>query len=258
MVGHQPRTTRLQTPIGAACASRPNDSAFIPAVAYDLQVSSDKFHATRIRVLRRVAYGLNTLALREGRVPAEGPFDAAAANGLAAIIAHEHPGAERSKDGQISSPNQLLGYVRQQRDTEPWAQSINVELLEEGVRWSQPFRHGRADDEWTRVSGSHIAALVGLDEHPALQVLSYLQGKTFDEAVVHAYADEATEQLPFDPKDRSGTPPPTECSECWRETVISQDWDAWGIYAGEGACIACGYERTYEDTVDDFMRWRED
>jgi hypothetical protein len=26
-----------------------------------------------------------------------------------------------------------------------------------------------------------------------------------------------------------------------------------GIEVGEGVCIACGYERTYEDTVNDAM-----
>ena len=44
-------------------------------------------------------------------------------------------------------------------------------------------------------------------------------------------------------------PDPVQCPQCWRDTLIAQEWDTWGIEVGEGVCIACGYERTYEDTV---------
>ena len=45
-------------------------------------------------------------------------------------------------------------------------------------------------------------------------------------------------------------PDPVEFPQCWRDTLIAQEWDAWGIEVGEGVCIACGYERTYEDWSD--------
>jgi hypothetical protein len=62
----------------------------------------------RVRVLRRVVYGLNTLALEEGRVPAEGLFDAAVANGVAAILSAEQPGTEFASTGKVHAPGRLL------------------------------------------------------------------------------------------------------------------------------------------------------
>lgn len=76
-----------------------------------------------------------------------------------------------------------------------------------------------------------------------------LVDKTFDDAVVLCFQAEVESQLPWDPKERSMVPDPVECPQCWRDTLIAQEWDAWGIEVGEGVCIACGYERTYEDTV---------
>jgi Zn ribbon nucleic-acid-binding protein len=128
-----------------------------------------------------------------------------------------------------------------------------VRLLKEGVLWSQPFRHGRADDEWARIRIDHVQALVKLDGHRSLRVRERLVDKTFEDAVVLCFEAEAESQLPWDPKERSMVPNPVECPQCWRDTLIAQEWDAWGIEVGEGVCIACGFERTYEDTVNDAM-----
>lgn len=200
-------------------------------------------------------YGLNTAALEDNRIPAEGPFDTAVSNGLAAVLAYESPGAEQDNNGRVLPPNALLNQVREWTNSgDQWTLSIDVQLLKEGVDRSQLFRHGRADDEWTRVSQNHVAALVALDDHPALRILDSVRGKTLDEAVVIAYIDEVDEHLPFDPKDRSMVPEVGECPECWRQTLIAEGWDAWGVELGEEVCIACGYERTYEDTVADALQ----
>ena len=62
--------------------------------------------------------------------------------------------------------------------------------------------------------------------------------------------------LPFDPKERSMVPEPSACDECGRMTLITEEFDAFGIGPGEGICIACGEERTYDHTVRDYLAWR--
>ncbi|MFZ1115675.1 MAG: hypothetical protein WAN44_07600 [Propionibacteriaceae bacterium] len=94
-----------------------------------------------------------------------------------------------------------------------------------------------------------MQALVKLDDHRSLRVRERFVDKTFVDAVVLCFEAEAESQLPWDPKERSMVPDPVQCPQCWRDTLIAQEWDAWGIEVGEGVCIACGYERTYEDTV---------
>jgi hypothetical protein len=83
----------------------------------------DEFWQLRVKVLRRVVYGLNTLALEGGRVPAEGPFDVAVANGVAAILSAEQPGTEVDSTGKVHPPGQLLFdsfYVVDQDGPKAW------------------------------------------------------------------------------------------------------------------------------------------
>ncbi|MGH8545164.1 MAG: hypothetical protein ACREX3_16385, partial [Gammaproteobacteria bacterium] len=207
------------------------------------------------QVLRRATFAVNAHALLADRVSPEGPYDAAAANGLAVIVADISPGSEMqaTKAGdRVLAPLKLLD-ILSSSGAGAWLPKLSLSLLEEGILLCQEFRHGRADDEWTRVTRHHIEALVYLDNHPSLGVLQMTDGQSFEEAVVTLYQLAVAEHYPSDPKDGSLFPDVVECPSCWRHTLITQGWDVFGIEVGEGTCIACGYERTYEDTINDAL-----
>jgi hypothetical protein len=192
-------------------------------------------------------FGLSASALLGDRVPAEGLYDAAVANGLAAIVAAELPGRELDANGKVLAPLGLLKALTE-------GTRIDIATLKEGVILSQAFRHGRAEDEWNRITGRHLAALVALDGHDALGVVGRANGRTFESFILELYDDETAEHFPSDPKDRSLLPEPTECPECNRNTVIGEGWDEFGVGLAAGAfCIACGYESTREDVISEAM-----
>lgn len=64
---------------------------------------------------------------------------------------------------------------------------VDLELLREGLDLTQPFRHGRADDEFSVIVRRHIKALENLDEHPSLRLLKTARGKSLEECVVVAF-----------------------------------------------------------------------
>ncbi len=227
----------------------------------------DNFVALRRRVMRRCVFALNALALRDDRLPRDGAFDAAVANGLAAIVASESSGDElenkrtqgkRAENSRrVKSPLQLVETISQKQAN--WTSPIRAVVLaslKEGIEKAQPVRHGKADEEWDVLDEKHVEALVALDEHPALQVLDDLDGKSFAEAVTVLYWLETDRHYPADPWERSQIPEPACCDDCGRQTLVSEGFDAFGIGPGEGVCVACGLERTYEDTVADRLRWK--
>ncbi|WP_420618085.1 hypothetical protein [Candidatus Poriferisocius sp.] len=221
--------------------------------------STDEFTELRRRVMRRRVYALNTLALRDNRMPRDGAFDAAAANALAAIVAYTASGREYGNKGRVKSPTALLATIRE--DSEIKTDAIDdseLQTLEEGIEKAQSIRHGRADEEWDVLDESHVEALISLDQHPALQVLEVIDGLDLAQAVAELYRQETEERMPhpFDPKARSSMPEPSECCYCGRVTLITEEFDVFGIGPGEGTCIACGEERTYDDTVSDYLYWR--
>ena len=194
-------------------------------------------------------YGLNLAALLDELVPADGAFDSAAANGLAAIISYEMPGHDLNpKTFRVKAPRDLVSVVRTASNKQKsWALSIDCNKLDEAITYAQAFRHGRAEDEWTCVDKKHINALCELDSHTSLQVLDSIRGMKFDDAVVAVYAEEVAECLPGDLFDRFGMPDVYECEECGRRTMISTGWEASGVFPGEGQCVACGAERSEKD-----------
>ena len=217
-----------------------------------------QFVALRRRVMRRCVYALNALALRDDRLPRDGAFDAAAANGLAAIVAFESSGDEFEGNGQMVKPPLKLAETIVQSQAN-WASSVSMTVLatlKDGIDRAKAVRHGRADEEWDVLDKSHVDALIDLDEHPALQVLDVLDGMGFEEAVTELYRLETAELYPDEPWVRSQMPEPDFCDDCGRQTLVSEEWDAFGFGPGEGVCIACGLERTYEDTVVDYIRAR--
>lgn len=144
-------------------------------------------------------YAICTIALRYDRISAgaEGVFDQALTNGLAAIVGHMWPGREM-KGSQVRSATGLLGvivekgttvngdvcYVPNSRDTEPdpstipmdddpWPRyhtRVRIGVLGAAIDATQPIRHARKADRGILVSPSdeQIGALEELCHHPVL------------------------------------------------------------------------------------------
>jgi hypothetical protein len=126
---------------------------------------------------------------------------------------------------------------------------LDTNTLRDGLEVTQPARHGRADDEFAVLLPTHLDALDGLDQHPALNFLDTARGKTIDECIWLAFLDLAEAEMPFDPKDRLSVPGPEQCDDCQRPTFLVAGWDVFGGTTTEGQCLACGYQRSSEDAL---------
>ena len=208
--------------------------------------------------MRRCVYALNALALRDDRVPRDGAFDAAAANGLAAIVAYSASGSEyKRRNGRVKPSGDLLAIVRRDSEIRTCAlDSSDLRVLDTAIGRARKFRHGRADEEWDVLDSRDVDALISLDQHPALQVLELVDGMDFAQASVELYRQEAEEFMPSGLDDHSMVPEPATCDSCMRMTLLAEEFDAFGFDVGEGICIACGEERTYDDTLGDYLAWR--
>ena len=225
-----------------------------------MMVLTHEFTELRRRVMRRCVYARNSLALRDDRVPRDGAFDAAAANALAAIVAYGASGHEYTSDGgRVKSPTALLAIVAQDPEIKTDAiDDSELQTLKEGIEKAQPIRHGRADEEWDVLGKRHVEALISLDQHPALHVLETVDGLDCEQAEAELYGHEAEERrrLLSDPRGHSMVPEPSDCHYCGRMTLVAEEFDVFGFGPGEGTCIACGEERTYDDTVGEYVAWR--
>lgn len=205
----------------------------------------------RRQVMRQARYALNVSILGEDRVPPEGPFDVALTNGLLAVVAAIDPAAVNDKRGFTLAASVLL----------PKAVllglSVDQETLEEGLEFTQPLRHGRADDEWIRLAPKHLDALRGLDEFDGLEVLHHVEThRTVDDMMVtlfyekaRAYAERSVRRV----KDLLDVMDPEECDECWRRTFVPLGHDDSGGTMTVGLCIACGYQRDEATAWDLYM-----
>lgn len=206
-------------------------------------------HEFRRQVMRRLRYGLNVVALERDLVPPEGPFDVALTNGLAAIVALNHPGAEKDQKGRMLSANALLGVLEDRGET------LDYPALREALDITQPLRHGRADDEYLLPVQQHLEALTDLDAHAALLVLERARATSkVEDLVTELYAEAASETtgLAFmSPKDRYGHPDLESCDECGRTTFLPAGFDEFGGTNTAGECVACGYQRD-ADTAREF------
>ena len=202
--------------------------------------------------MRRLRYGLNVVALEGDLVPPEGPFDVALTNGLAAIVALEHPGDEKDQRGRMLPASGLLTIL------EDRGEALDFAALREALVITQPLRHGRADDEYLLPVQQHLRALVNLDAHRALLVLEQARAaRRVEDLVAQLYAEAATEVtgLGFmSPKDRLDQPDFEECDECWRTTFLPDGPDEFGGTNSTGRCVACGYERDDETARDRAVR----
>jgi hypothetical protein len=142
-----------------------------------------------------------TYALRHDRVTdgAEGVFDQALTNGLAAIVAHSWPGAEL--DGErVRSASGLLGVIKEGGksvgkgvfrvlhdpegpewvefpfDDEPVPNftTVDVDTLTDALTTTHAIRHARDSGKRsvTLLTEAHMEALHELDYHPALFALT--------------------------------------------------------------------------------------
>jgi hypothetical protein len=205
----------------------------------------------RRQVLRRVRYATNLLALEAGRIPPEGPFDAALTNGLLSIVAEEWPGADACPKGDKMLPASELLTVIEGAGGQPM---VNVPVLREALDLTQPFRHGRADDEFAVIGPGHLAALAALDEHHALRFVETARDRSLDECGVLAFIERAEEEMSFDPKDRLDTPELDYCDECNRLTFLRSGWDVFGGNNAGGFCIACGHELSEDEAYERAMK----
>jgi hypothetical protein len=193
----------------------------------------------RRQVLQRVRYATNLVALEEDRVPPEGPFDASLTNGLLAIVADEWPGGDAyPKKDKMLPASELLTVI----ESAGGLSMVDVPVLREALDLTQPFRHGRADDEFAVIGPGHRTALAALDEHHALRFVETARRRSLDECVVLAYTERAEEELLFDLKERLCIPEPDHCDECNRLTFLRLGWDIFGGNEVGGFCVACGYE----------------
>lgn len=212
-------------------------------------MSSDP-RSVRRQVLRRVRYATNLVALEADRIPPEGPFDAALTNGLLSIVAAEWPGADAYPKGDRMLPASQLLTVIEGAGSLPM---VDAAVLREALDLTQPFRHGRADDEFAVIGPPHLCALAMLDEHHSLRFAETARGRSLDECVVLAFTERAEEELPFDLKDRLITPEPDYCDECNRLTYLPSGWDMFGGGNTGGFCIACGYELSEDEACERAM-----
>lgn len=210
--------------------------------------------------MRQARYALNVSVLDEDRVPPEGPFDVALTNGLLAIIAAIEPSAVIDNRRTTLPPRALLPKAA------TFGLRIDQATLAEGLDFTQPLRHGRADDEWIQLGPKHLAALRDLDEIDGLQVLHHIDHhRTVDDLMVTLFYEKARAYAARDAmrvKDLLDVMDPEECDECGRRTFVPLGYDNSGGTMTVGLCISCGHQRD-EDTAWDMylaneweLRWK--
>ena len=172
-------------------------------------------------------YALCTIALRYDRLGAgaEGVFDQALTNGLAAIVAHSWPGRESNQRRRVLSASDLLKVIEERgkaaadgvvrvlhdpagpeygtglfADLFPNFTSVRVSVLRAAISATQIIRHARdtSQDTSAALTEDHVEALVDLDYHPALRAIAPRMQTDYElgvEAVDRAAQHRAAEYL---------------------------------------------------------------
>lgn len=202
----------------------------------------------RQQVIRRARFAQNMIALDDETVPPEGLMDGALTNGLAAIVWSVEPARLRNAKGFFLPARALLGVAA------ALGVQLDTTILMEVLDMTQPFRHGRADDETASPTRHHRDAVAALDDHPALGVIK--RGRhasapsTLIESLFRDAAEDATGLTWLSPKDRLDVPELEICDNCCRPTFLPVGSDPFGGTLTAGECIACGYERTETQAWD--------
>lgn len=142
-------------------------------------------------------YAACTYALRHDRVSdgAEAIYDQALTNGLAAIVAHDWPGADmEGSGGKSRAASRLLGEIADRGTQAERGRvrvihavhqpeyeehpalgrienftAVDVPALRDALSVTQAIRHARATGEdGAKLTEQHVEALAALDYHPAL------------------------------------------------------------------------------------------
>jgi hypothetical protein len=252
-----------------------------------------------LRVQRSLDYAEGTAVLDEDHeVPgAAAIFEQALCNGLAVIVTARWPNSELDSKGNVKSAKKLIevivaeearsgqtGHVlmlneRTSRTSsastagdshgrdkpEPDAAvRVEVAVLREALLATAPRRHAKRSRK--PLERKHVDALIELDTHPQLNVLTgefgnrqmarekvrdlwrrdqsedYLAILSADE--IERRVSAAQDLLPSDPKDRLTSLGLTDCPVCSQETLLAERLDYFGVGIASGTCFVCGYYRS--------------
>lgn len=177
------------------CASREHRGPRGLASRWRGGCDDSSVHDNRQRERAR-QYAVCTYALRHDRVSdgAEAIYDQALTNGLAAIVAHNWPGAEMERPDKALAASGLLKviadrginagaglvHVLHERDQPEYEEdpvfgevesftTVDVPAFRDALCVTQAIRHARATGEdGATLSEKHVTALAALDYHPAL------------------------------------------------------------------------------------------
>jgi hypothetical protein len=210
----------------------------------------------RRQAIRRLRFGLNMIALEDDTVPPEGPIDVALTNGLAAAIVAETGNENRIKDeGGWYKPARLMLSI-----AEDLKLGLPVGAYIALLDATQPFRHGKADEEWRLPAPTEYATLVELDNHRGLRVIEIARRhRTVDRLLPVLFeqeAERASGRAWLSPKDQLEAPAAAYCDSCGRPTFMQDRSDEYGGDEGPGVCAACGYVVT-DDESDEAATYRE-
>ncbi|MCX4523935.1 hypothetical protein OHA69_40825 [Streptomyces anulatus] len=234
-----------------------------------------------------------------GAPGAEAIFDQALTNGLAAIVSSQW-GEETAADarGRVKSAAQLLAVVEEKAqavgdepdvyvipDPEPvsaafpgdspwpWVEDetlpdletrINVAVLREGIKGTQPVRHGSGEGGLRR---EHVDALLALDDHESLRSLmaehsdrawehdkdedQHSRARAADllrrigpEEAARRAQEAANLHTPYHPKHNPEGLDLDSCPICGHTAFSAEHGDELGMGVGVGECLVCHYERS--------------
>jgi hypothetical protein len=252
------------------------------------EVPVPPIHVADTQWLRAREFGVCTAALIiDPEVSgAEAMFNQALSNALVAIVTHHWPDRVHKKNGNVKSAADLLAIINSearkqgnmrvlegQQHGHRWRTAIATKVLAEGVRRSDPIRHGKVGG--SRLELRHVDALRKLDTHPSLRkvgeslndehwvrmmssdrearkrAMLYVLSLSEDEWDRRQTPSYIEEYLPFSPKEQSMSLGVAECPVCELETLVVEEIDMFGLGIASGTCRACGYTRTPDVAEDE-------
>jgi hypothetical protein len=240
---------------------------------------------TEMQRHRAEQYGrLAAVLEKDHEVPgAAAIFDQALSCGLAAIVAHEWPGEELKKNGDVKSARFLLDVVKAKTEERPDQDGVRIfrgsdrsldvrfecKTLVEAIDHTAAIRHARGVGELQR---PHVDALLELDAHDALlQVLDEQResdwvkeeirqrhGRMRASDYLELIGEEEAERRAKAAKDFVVISPGVvddgaaldTCPVCGWEALAVSGIDPFGAGVGSGACFVCSYVRSVDEAED--------
>ena len=234
--------------------------------------------ATDVQERRARQYAVCSYALTQDRITdgAEGVFDQALTNGLAAIVAAEWPGAEFDRPGHVRSAGALLTVINDKgnagsdgvvhllrsegpkrwsgvfgEDPTPNFTIVEVCALRDALRATWAIRHAR-DTDGEAVGGltdEHIDALGELAYHPALYAMPDVAADRAEDRLHNADAVERARA--------AGYYATLDDEELGRREAVDYE-TRYGCVAGDGRCEVeecpvCGNVSLAADCFDGWL-----